>query len=492
MKNWIFLLTMHLFIGLYCYGDEKGQKTIKGKWQSDLIFELTEIDHVKVLSVSNNKEGQEMVLFEANINETELKELSLSIQIDEKRSGFHCMCNGDYLFKFYKNDKLVFTLGYHHGRSLRWHEGKWLGDALLTKKSQETLIQWFLKKGFNKLQLDAEKKTADKKQMEKEDEMFSSYFPAKVQGLLKLKGGSPSDRDEREKTLPNKISEAFNTKKELGVACCKAMGSSSMSSWTSTGDKERVVLAAGNMLSGEEFLAVLESLDKNNVGALRGAARYFFREGFNKKIPEKHAFKWSVELAKIELLANYDDNKSFLIRSLGKLNSVDIKKLLEEIAHEKIGKLVNPENIYDDEPAPYADAYLALANLGEKSFKKEMEEKLLKEVIPQNKAALEVCLVLLGEQIYISKNHFKFESYSIGYFAIKGIEKFKGKHGLDILVENGMNHPWGGVRDEAVLAIQRITSQKWYNGGNESPSRYKETIEKWWLENKSEILKKFQ
>ena len=77
-------------------------------------------------------------------------------------------------------------------------------------------------------------------------------------------------------------------------------------------------------------------------------------------------------------------------------------------------------------------------------------------------------------------------------YTTRVLDVVKGKYGLDILVENGMNHPWGGVCDEAILAIQRITNQKWYNGGNESPSRYKETIEKWWLENKTEILKKFQ
>ena len=60
------------------------------------------------------------------------------VEIDAAGSGFHCMCDGQYWIHVYRADREVATIGYHHGRSLRWHDGKWKGDALLTPASQKS------------------------------------------------------------------------------------------------------------------------------------------------------------------------------------------------------------------------------------------------------------------------------------------------------------------------------------------------------------------
>jgi hypothetical protein len=92
-----------------------------------------------------------------------VQELFALIDIDDANSGFHCMCDGEYWVHVYKGDEKVLTLGYHHGRSLRWHAGWWYEDGLLTTAAQEALPRWFEKNGCAWLQQLRERETARRK-----------------------------------------------------------------------------------------------------------------------------------------------------------------------------------------------------------------------------------------------------------------------------------------------------------------------------------------
>jgi hypothetical protein len=44
--------------------------------------------------------------------------------------------------EFYRGEALLAMIGVHHGRSLRWADGTWEGDVLLTEESADHLTQW--------------------------------------------------------------------------------------------------------------------------------------------------------------------------------------------------------------------------------------------------------------------------------------------------------------------------------------------------------------
>jgi hypothetical protein len=69
------------------------------------------------------------------------------LTINDPESGFHCKCCGNPTLEFYRDGKLVVSLGFHHGRSLRWPGGKWQGDASLTEASARFLNQWLAERG---------------------------------------------------------------------------------------------------------------------------------------------------------------------------------------------------------------------------------------------------------------------------------------------------------------------------------------------------------
>ena len=58
------------------------------------------------------------------------------------------MCCGNPTFEFYRGDELVAAIGFHHGQSIRWDNGLWPGDAALTGRSAEYLVEWLDRHGY--------------------------------------------------------------------------------------------------------------------------------------------------------------------------------------------------------------------------------------------------------------------------------------------------------------------------------------------------------
>jgi hypothetical protein len=50
---------------------------------------------------------------------------------------------------------------------------------------------------------------------------------------------------------------------------------------------------------------------------------------------------------------------------------------------------------------------------------------------------------------------------------LKAIEKYKGKHGMEALVNTALHHPWEGTRDEARKTFERITGKAFRATGKE-------------------------
>jgi tricorn protease-like protein len=396
-----------------------------------------------------------------------VREMLDSIDIDASGSGFHCMCDGQYWIHLYKGDREILTLGYHHGRSLRWHKGSWKGDGLLTAASCEALPAWFKKNGCPYLQSLCDEERARQRQEADEATRFASFFPEKVRGLLLERGGT-IPLNGNDDPVGRKIAEVMADGAATATAVCRALGSSSMS-WGVTGEKERRALTAVHTVSGEEFLSALDRLRDDRQG-LRGAARVFFGEEFHKKVSGKVRTEWAVRLAEIVLTDGLDGDKPTLLRFLEEEQGPEVDSLLRDVFRGKTGKEIDRVRAFGEEPGLRAGAALALVLRGDKSVKSEIERMLPRARAKPDVAALEVCLALLGDPSYVKTEHFRLGSYSIGLAGLKAIERFQGKHGMEALVKGGIRHPWAYVRDEALLTFERITGRKMSAG----------EIEDWW------------
>jgi len=60
----------------------------------------------------------------------------------------HCMCHGDFTIRLYARDSELATLGFHHGKYIRWIDGPWQGDAELDVGSGEKILGAIAEDGF--------------------------------------------------------------------------------------------------------------------------------------------------------------------------------------------------------------------------------------------------------------------------------------------------------------------------------------------------------
>jgi DNA-binding beta-propeller fold protein YncE len=424
------------------------------EWTLPLRAMAADADRLVVQDMNFHGEGQQpdCVIRGAD----KVRELFELIDIDPPNSGFHCMCDGEYWIYVYKGAQHVGTLGYHHGRSLRWHRGEWKGDGLLTDAAQEALPGWFQKNGCAYLQQLRDREVARQKKHEEEEARFADCFPENVRGdVLRWSPG---------RTVAEKMGDGV----AVTVSVCRALGTSDHT-WTSTSNKERLALEAVGTVDGKDFLAGLEKLRDDRTG-LRGAARVFFREGYHNKVPAEARTEWVVRLATAVFTDGLDDDKPSCLRFLTKERDPEIRSLLRDVFHGKVGKEIDLTKAFGQEPGLRAGAALSLVLMGDDTIKPEIERMLPQATAKADIAALEVCLALLGDPSYIKTEHFLLQSYSIGLGGLKAIERYKGTHGMEALVKGGIQHPWGHVSDEALATFERITGKKMTRG----------EIEDWW------------
>jgi hypothetical protein len=414
-----------------------------------------------------------------------IRELAALIHIDEAQSGFECMCCGEPSFEFYQGDHLIATLGFHHGRSLRWL-GEWPGDGMLTPETRDKLPKWFAEHGFDALQKAREAAAVQREQTAKQKQLFRGFFPEKARKLFDYSPNSLEDEPKQ----GERIAKAVGDPVETVVAACRALGALD-GSWSYLDFDDRFAFYAADTANGEDFLKAMRRIRGDNSGEL-GAARLCFAQKYLTKLPATERSEWAEVLARAVLSHGREWNRSAVIPPLETLGDARSRALLWQVAHNEIPRESQPWTSSQEELGLRADAYLALAKLGDRGVKDEVERLL--PGVPKggaDRAALEVSLALLGDARFVKSEHFTIPSFRIGFAAIQAIEKFGGREGLDALVEGGINHPWAAVNKEAALAIQRITGQTWFkNPENEMAWDHRKDIEKWWRENGAEFVRK--
>lgn len=276
------------------------QCQLQSKWGRALTKAVANADRLRVRSggTCHRDIASEKTLYDEK-DVKQIGEFLGHISIHEKTSGFHCMCCGDPSFEFYQGGKLILTIGYHHGQSLRW-PGGWPGDAALTGDSARFLNQW-LRDRVPEIRESQDRQLANQKKEAEAYQRFVNCFPKQARALFQETGQmdmiSAGGRD-RNPALGKRFIQAVGGDQEVLVAACKAFGTQEgwNSSWTTRTNKETLVLAGVLETGADSFAPALAALKDDRKGML-GAARIFFNEEFGQRLPEMERTVWLLKLA---------------------------------------------------------------------------------------------------------------------------------------------------------------------------------------------------
>lgn len=344
------------------------------KYYDSLKTALGEADTLKVRTFGpRSKKILELT------SSAEIKELIDNMKVIDPKTMFSCACAGDPFFDFYKNGKLIETVSFHHGHSLRW---KWGSDAALEEPSAEYLCNFLAKHGWNQAALEREKNKLQEQALQRRIKLYRKIFPEKSLTVF-LDLQHPGKLKEEFEKLPG-------TPVEKTTAAFRLLDCDDCS-WNLQCNTEKAFA---------EF--ILPSLDKSTVieavkyvaakEGINGAARWIFFLGGRVSYDKSLLDEILPSLAEAGLSHPRKINRIITMNYLSKAASPAAKDLLKKCFNEEIKiRSLAPENI--SEPAGFvsyspataapenvsewAMAAAALLKLGDTSIIPALREKLV-------------------------------------------------------------------------------------------------------------------
>ncbi|MCG3184031.1 MAG: hypothetical protein ICCCNLDF_02143 [Planctomycetes bacterium] len=411
------------------------------------------------------------------------------VKVDIPKSGRHWLTDGEVYITLKKAGKEVCTLAYIFGFALRWHDGKWDGDAVFADGVGDAIAKWFDEQGYTALKKAADERRDEEERERRKQERFRSHLPKKA--VEALDAPWPQDIDdwaEAAIAVGARMRKAVGDDETLMLGVCRALGSVE-DSWSVSDGTTDATMAAAKACDEEVFVKVAGKLSVDDTIGRLGAARLYFFESLGRDADAEIRTPIEINLGDVTLSHGNDENKDLVLRRLGGNSDKRILAYLIEVFEGKKGVEITRPRAYGEEPGIRACAALALAR-NDVDVRDTLKEKLKTEKDKSDHAAYEICLALLGDATMIKGEHFELESYTIGYAGLQAIRKYNGAHGMDVLVNNAFEHPWAGVNEEAGEVFQDIVGKRWNRSEHIRNSRYFDEMRKWWKDNGAELEKR--
>ena len=81
----------------------------------------------------------------------EIIDLIHKLEVYNPHGKWGCGCCGDLTMEFYKQSELLCSISIHHGYHLRWRNGEWGTDVIMTEKYAEWLCDWLSARGITEM-----------------------------------------------------------------------------------------------------------------------------------------------------------------------------------------------------------------------------------------------------------------------------------------------------------------------------------------------------
>lgn len=184
---------------------------VQASWEEALRARLARANRLSISACSFHLLPERNRDFLVEITDLqEVQQVISQMRINPRNSGSYCMSNGDFQLYFHEGDKLVATLGLHQGRFLRWHRGRWPGDAELSIPAARILCDLLASTGQEQPRKDLRQAIAVKRARVKNwDPSIRSFEKADQESrprarTLLLTGSSSIRKWDLQKSFPGK------------------------------------------------------------------------------------------------------------------------------------------------------------------------------------------------------------------------------------------------------------------------------------------------
>ncbi len=204
-----------------------------GERKDALLAALKGADRIEVRSSGLDRQDDPKKPFTCT-DAAKIAELISSLDFDDDKSGFHCMCFGDAIIIFFKGRKKLALLSHHHGRSLRWYDGTWKGDSLFTAGAARAWRKWFEAQGEPRFEKMHQWALAEARREQEIHERFMRAFKTEAgiifeaaaqDGMIAFAPGDTSEGNAEELSpSAEKLISLYPDRVDLGLALARALG----------------------------------------------------------------------------------------------------------------------------------------------------------------------------------------------------------------------------------------------------------------------------
>jgi hypothetical protein len=392
------------------------QCTIHHGWTDSFAATVQGATRLRVRSggTCHRRIDQEKTLAEIT-NTDEIELIVKSISINEEKSAFHCMCCGNPTLEFYKGEKLLAMVGYHHGQSLRWADGLWPGDGMLTTQSMDFLISWLARHGVTGPQQERERESKQASERKQQWQRLEELIPKQIfNAVIAARSTSTISwkEDPRGEKRNELVGEAFKKHERDAVTSIilylRLIGFAGDRGWHFYDFYDPILIK--HLLprfKGKELAEAVNAVMQDEEG-LRGSSRWLLGEDGWKYLDKSDWDKILPPLAEFALTSKHDRNVKKTIASLYQINSpwaVDIlrriitgPKRLNELK-KRGGWIIDfgdGDKLRSNKYSDVAYAAFCLAKLGDIDSLPQIE-KLAKNSEGQDKGLLEKALILIRD-----------------------------------------------------------------------------------------------
>ena len=308
------------------FRDAHPRCVVEHGWMALLRDTAAPADRLRVRTggTCHRRLSTEKTIFEVR-DRAEIKGLLRQIEVNEDRSGFHCMCCGSPTFELYEGSRLLVTLGFHHGQSLRWPD-RWPGDATLQPESAEHLARFLGKHGFDGPLREREAERARAAAMRRRVERYRLIIPREAMVALRAARGQ-----QQEIAAFEKITDPA----QRAAVLLRLFGCDS-GSWNLYAGLDRLLTEALLPALEQGALAAALKQGLNDPAVVNGAARWLLSEKKHDKVPAKALAGALPRLAGAGLASPREINRRRTIAALGRIKAPEGVRVLRELLAGKV------------------------------------------------------------------------------------------------------------------------------------------------------------
>lgn len=380
----------------------------------------------------------------------EVRRVVALLTVQEPASSFECMCCGEPSLEFYQGDKLMHTVGFHHGHLLRW-EG-WGSDCKLAPNGATQLVGWMAQRGLSGPQREHEASQAREALHKRILERATAGFP---EALTRALTGSGDFEAELGTAFPEEGRQARALIQILGAADA---------GWESL---EGIAEMLGRLPSSVVGRQIEEALSGSNPVHRRGAARAWRTLALTGWKPADPAVSCEAAVTVLEQSCNAQVREQALVavkswrshltaaqvESHLRLALTDPEDDVRQASLELIGawrvaalydqclpflspKAPPTRTMEQDEDnrvvyhtPPLEDWEVAALTLAQAAYPPALPLIVKRRATP----ARELALALYGQAQRLQKKHFQGESAPL---AVQAVIRDRGRHGLGWAIQS--------------------------------------------------------